>query len=72
MIDLPTSTKVDRRLPKEAFYKHLSISAALKAKFVSDIDKIIIKNILTKKNLNLVDDTDIKEILVLSIELKKS
>lgn len=71
MIDLPTSTKVDRRLPKEAFYKHLSISAALKAKFVSDIDKIIIKNSLTKKNLNLVDDTDIKEILVLSIELKK-
>ncbi|MDD1402369.1 DUF4391 domain-containing protein [Ligilactobacillus salivarius] len=71
MIDLPGSTRVDRRLPKEAFYKHLSISAALKAKFVSDIDRITIKNSLTKENLNLVDDTDIKEILVLSIELKE-
>ena len=71
MIDFPSSTKVGRRLPKEAFYKHLSLSASLKAKFVSDADRIIVENSLTKENLNLEKTTAIKEILLISIVLKK-
>lgn len=71
MIDFPESTKTNRRIPKEAFYKHLSLSTALKSKFVSDISRIVAKNSLTKENLNLVKDSEIKEILLLSIELKK-
>lgn len=71
MINFPSSTRVGRRLPKEAFYKHLSLSAALKAKFVSDVDRITVENSLTKENLNLTKDIDIKEILLLSILLKK-
>lgn len=71
MIDFPGSTRVGRRLPKEAFYKHLPLSAALKAKFVSDVDRITVENSLTKDNLNLAKVTDVKEILLLSILLKK-
>lgn len=71
MIDFPGNTLVKRRLPKEAFYKHLSLSAALKSKFVSDVDCIILENSLTRKNLNLARDSEIKEIMLLSITLKK-
>ncbi|WP_370807055.1 DUF4391 domain-containing protein [Dialister hominis] len=71
MIDFPGNTLVKRRLPKEAFYKHLPLSAALKSKFVSDVDCIIPENSLTRKNLNLARDSEIKEIMLLSITLKK-
>ena len=71
MIYFPESTKTNRRIPKEAFYKHLSLSTDLKSKFVSDISRIMTENSLTKENLNLVKDSEIKEILLLSIELKK-
>ncbi len=71
MINFPASTIVRRRLPKEAFYKHLPLSAALKAKFVSDVDRIVVENSLTKGNLNLAKDSGIKEIMLLSITLKK-
>lgn len=71
MIDFPASTIVRRRLPKEAFYKRLPLTAALKQKFVSDVDRITVENSLTKGNLNLAKDSEIKEILLLSIILKK-
>ena len=60
-----------RRLPKEAFYKRLPLTAALKQKFVSDVDRITVENSLTKGNLNLAKDSEINEILLLSIILKK-
>lgn len=71
MIDFPTATAVHRRLPKDAFYKHLPLTKILKEKFVSDVDRIIVENSLTKESLNLTADSDIKEILLLSISLKK-
>ena len=71
MIDFPVSTIMHRRLPKEAFYKHLQLSPALKSRFVSDVGEISVANSLTKKNLNLEKETDTKEILLLSIILKK-
>ena len=71
MIDFPSSTKVGRRLPKEAFYKHLPLSVTLKAKFVSDVERIVVENSLTKDNLNLAKKTDVEEILLLSMLLKK-
>ena len=71
MIDFPTATAVHRRLPKEAFYKHLPLTKVLKDKFVSDVDRIMVENSLTKENLNLTADSEVKEILLLSITLKK-
>ena len=71
MIDFPVSTLVHRRLPKDAFYKHLPLSAALKSSFVSDVEELSVANSLTKKNLNLEKETNTKEILLLAIILKK-
>ena len=71
MIDFPTTTTVHRRLPKEAFYKHIPLTKKLKEKFVSDVDRIVVENSLTKDNLNLTADSDINEILLLSVTLKK-
>ena len=71
MIDFPESTVVRRRMPKEAFYKHLILSQALKDRFVSDVDTIVVANSLTKENLNLAKSSKIKEILLLTIKLKK-
>ena len=71
MIDFPERTVVHQRIPKEAFYKRLPLTAALKAKFVSDVDSILVANSLTKGNLNLIKVSEIKEILLLCITLKK-
>lgn len=71
MLNFPESTKVHKRIPKEAFYRHLPLSAALKEKFVSDVETIIIANSLKKGNLNLAEDSDVREIILLSIKLKK-
>ena len=70
MIEFPAATAVHRRLPKEAFYKHLPLTKILKEKFVSDVDRIVVENSFTKENLNLASDADIKEIMLLSISLK--
>ena len=70
-IGFPEITRVRRRIPKEAFYKRLPLTSALKGKFVSDVDKIVVENSLTKEKLNLNSDSEIKEILLLSITLKK-
>ncbi|MCM1271294.1 MAG: DUF4391 domain-containing protein [Ruminococcus flavefaciens] len=71
MIEFPSATVVSRRLPKEAFYKHLPLTKPLKDKFVSDVERIIVENSLTQENLNLTNESEIKEILLLSITLKK-
>lgn len=70
MIEFPAATAVHRRLPKEAFYKHLPLTKILKEKFVSDIDRIVIENSFTKENLNLASDAETKEIMLLSISPK--
>ena len=70
MIEFPAATAVHRRLPKEAFYKHLPLTKILKEKFVSDVDRIMVENSFTKENLNLASDAEVKEIMLLSISLK--
>ena len=71
MIDFPEATRVHRRMPKEAFYKRLPLTTAMKDKFVSDVDRIFVENSLTAENLNLSQESEVKEILLLSIILKK-
>lgn len=71
MTDFPAATVVHKRIPKEAFYKHLPLTRAVKEKFVSDVDRIFVENSLTKDNLNLTTESKIKEILLLSLFLKK-
>ena len=71
MILFPGGSSVGRILPKEAFYKQLNLSIEIKNSFVSDIKRIMIENSLTEHSLHLKPGTEVIEILVLSIDLKK-
>lgn len=71
MIQFPSDTAIGRIMPKEAFYKRLPLSAELKEKFVTDVKRITLANSLTAATLNLKPGTEISEILILVIDLKK-
>ncbi len=70
-MDFPRATVIHKRISKEAFYKRLTLNKALKEKFVSDVEQIYVENSFTKENLNLNVDSDVNEILLLSVTLKK-
>lgn len=71
MMNFPTATRIHRRMPKEAFYKRLTLTAALKERFVSDVDCFYIENSLTMDNLRLTKESEVKEVLLLTVSLKK-
>ena len=71
MISFPSATAVNRVMPKDAFYKRLSLTSEVKDRFVSDVKHITLQNSLTATTLNLESGGKISEILVLSIDLKK-
>lgn len=71
MIEFPESTRVHRRIPKEAFYQNMELSSALKEKFVSDVDRVFVENSLSAESLRLTKDSEIKEILLIMVALKK-
>ena len=71
MNQFPTATVVGRVMPKEAFYKRLTLGAELKEKFVTDVKRITLSNSLTAATLNLEPGKEIIEILFLTVDLKK-
>jgi len=71
MISFPGSSTVGRILPKEVFYKKLNLSTDLKGKFVSSIRRIVVENSLTENTLHLKPGTEVNEIIVLALDLKK-
>ncbi|WP_180361572.1 DUF4391 domain-containing protein [Paenibacillus polymyxa] len=71
MISFPSSARVHRILPKEAFYKHLNLSGEIKGKFISDIQRVTLEYSLTAQTLNLELCEAVDEILLLIVELKK-
>ena len=70
MISFPGTLRVHKKIPKEAFYKRLPLTAAAKKHFVSDIDEIYMEWVLSKDGLHLDKKGTIGEIDVLLITLK--
>ena len=70
MSQFPKATTVGRIMPKDAFYKRMNLSAELKEKFVTDIKRITVSNSLTANTLNLEKDSEVIEILILTVDLK--
>lgn len=75
MVDFPSTTFVNRLLPKDKFIEHLDLSPILKKKLGTDIVHIRVLNKFSRSVLNFTDKIDSEEltteVLFLQIELKK-
>ncbi|MCD7847191.1 MAG: DUF4391 domain-containing protein [Oscillospiraceae bacterium] len=67
MLNFPTSTEFNRRIPKQKFYDNLSITPALKRSFIDDIKVIYWRNKLAESTLNIPAGKDVTEIEVFEI-----
>jgi len=70
MLGLPSTTEVGRRLPKEAFYRHLTLDAKTRWSFVDDIGAITVANSIKTATRGLADGEAVHEIMVVRLDLK--
>lgn len=70
MLGLPSTTEVNRRLPKEAFYRNLDLKPAVKRQFVEDIERITVRNSLKPTTMNVTDGERVHEIILVEVELR--
>ena len=70
MLGLPATTEVDRRLPKEAFYRHMEVDAATRRDLTGGVASIIVANSIKPATTNIADGKAVHEILVLRIDPK--
>lgn len=70
MYGLPSTVGVDQRLPKEAFYKRLKLSSAVKDEFVRGIDELRVVASIKQKSCGIAGGERVQEIMVLRVALK--
>lgn len=70
MLGLPATTEVGRRLPKEAFYRHMDVDAATRRDLTGGVASIIVTNSIKPTTTNIADGKAVHEILVLKIDPK--
>lgn len=70
LLCFPSSTHVDRLVPKTAFYKNLEINARLKTRFVEDVERIEWLYKLAPSTMNVNDGKLVHEIVVFQVQLK--
>lgn len=71
MLRFPNKAFVGRIMPKEAFFKQLTLSREVRDKFVSDVKRITLEYKLSSNTINVESASEISEILILSVDLKK-
>lgn len=70
LFNFPPQAKVGRVLPKGKIYQHGRVSAALRERFVKQVDQIIWQYKLAPETINLPARSGVAEIEVFDIELK--
>lgn len=70
MLGLPSTTEVDRILPKKAFYEHLQLDPATRRLFVDDIESITVRNSVKPQTTGIPAGASVQEVLVLEVALK--
>lgn len=70
MLGLPSTTEVGRRIPKEAFYGRLKVSAALRQSFIDDVERFVIANSIKTSTTGIPDGERAHEVLVVEVVLK--
>lgn len=71
MLQLPSSTLVNRKIPKNKFYEKLQANHRLKELFMQQVESIVWKHKLSKGTIRLEPKDDIEEIQVFEIHLKQ-
>ena len=71
MLEFPSSTRKDIRLPKESFYTHATLTSTVKRAMVDDIEQIVWSHTLTAGTLNVNASDKVRQIDVLTVTLKK-
>lgn len=72
MIPLPSTTRVERRLPKEDFYRRLKLTSKQRDAFVNQIESITIANSVKPATMRVADGDEVHEIFVIDLALKES
>lgn len=70
MLGLPATTEVGRRLPKEAFYRHMDVDAVTRRDLTGGVASITVANSIKPATTNIADGKAVHEILVLRIDPK--
>lgn len=66
----PAAAKFGSRVPKEKFYSHGTVSAAVREKFVVEVQRITWAYKLAESTINLVGSSAVPEIQVFDIDAK--
>lgn len=72
MLGLPQSTEFNKRIPKQKFYEHITVSPALKKSFVDQIRMIYWRNKVAATTVNLAPGTLVDEVEVFEIKLNSA
>ena len=68
-LNLPKSTELNKKIPKQSFYENLDVPANIKKFFVDQIQSIIWKNKISPETTNLAAGETVTEIQVFEIKL---
>lgn len=71
MIDLPETTNIYGRMPKELFYKHMTVYPELKKTFMDETQSITWRNKLSPETMPITPGKNIDEIAVVEIVLTR-
>ncbi|QSQ09463.1 hypothetical protein H0A61_01826 [Koleobacter methoxysyntrophicus] len=71
VFNLPKTTLVNKKIPKNKFYERLQAGKSLKEKFIRQVDYILWKHKLSRHTVNLFPTKEIEEIQVFEIHLKQ-
>lgn len=72
MLGLPQSTEFNKRIPKQKFYEHITVSPALKKSFVDQIRMIYWRNKVAATTVNLAPGTIVDEVEIFEIKLNSA
>lgn len=71
MLELPATTLVQKRIPKQKFYEHLTVSQQIRRSFIEQIQSIIWKNKLSPDVLNVERGESVTEIEFIELVLRE-
>jgi len=70
MLNLPSSTNINKLLPKKAIYEKLQVRTPQRKSMDTDINRLVLVNEISTRTTNIAVGKEIKSIFVLSVILK--